>query len=88
MEALMTKTTMALVAAVLALGSVSAQAQGTTCKAQADEKKLARAAKNSFLKKCGDDANKACAADSTEKKLGGAAKSSHMKKCVGDKIGV
>jgi hypothetical protein len=81
----MTKTL--LVATVLALCVGSAQAQGVTCKAQAEEKKLAGAAKNSFLKKCGEEANKACAADSAEKKLAGAAKSSHMKKCVGDKIG-
>jgi hypothetical protein len=82
----MTKTMMLVAAAVLALGVSAAQAQDT-CKAQAAEKKLAGAAKNSFLKKCGEDANKACAADSAEKKLAGAAKSSHMKKCVGDKIG-
>jgi hypothetical protein len=82
----MTKTMMLVAAAVLALGVSTAQAQDT-CKAQAAEKKLAGAAKNSFLKKCGEDANKACAADSAEKKLAGAAKSSHMKKCVGDRIG-
>ena len=80
------KKTMLVMAALLALGAGSAQAQGTY-KAQAEEKKLAGAARNSFMKKCGEDANKACAADSTEKKLSGAAKSSHMKKCVGETIG-
>jgi hypothetical protein len=54
----MTKTMMLVAAAVLALGVSAAQAQDT-CKAQAAEKKLAGAAKNSFLKKCGEDANKA-----------------------------
>lgn len=80
----MTKTL--LFAAALALCASSAYAQDT-CKSQATAKKLAGAALNSFMKKCGDDANKACDADSKEKKLAGAAKSSHMKKCVGDKIG-
>ena len=82
----MTKTSMLLAVAMLALGANAGQAQGT-CKAQAEEKKLAGAARNSFMKKCGEDANKACAADTVDKKLAGAAKSSHMKKCVGDKIG-
>lgn len=59
------------------------------CDAKAAEKKLAGAAKNSFLKKCErvakEDAAKAdCDAKSAEKKLKGAAKNSFTKKCVAD----
>ena len=44
--------------ALLAASSLSAfaQAPASTCEAQAAEKKLAGAAKNSFLKKCERDA--------------------------------
>ena len=59
------------------------------CAARAAEKKLAGAAKNSFMKKCEADAmsppeNAACEATAKEKKLAGAAKNSFMKKCVAD----
>ena len=59
------------------------------CAARAAEKKVAGAAKNSFMKKCTADANAtpenaACAATAKEKKLAGAAKNSFMKKCVAD----
>lgn len=62
------------------------------CAARAAEKKLAGAAKNSFMKKCTADAkgagnpaeNAACAATAKEKKLAGAAKNSFMKKCTAD----
>jgi uncharacterized membrane protein len=81
-------TRMLLFAAALALSVVPVHAQGASCKAQAAEKKLHGAALNSFMKRCGTDAQKACEADSKEKKLAGAAKTSHMKKCVGDAIGI
>ena len=58
-----------------------------SCNDMALDKKLAGAAKNSFLKKCEKDAKATCAADSDEKKLSGAARSSHMKKCVKDAVG-
>ena len=61
------------------------------CDAKAAEKKLAGAAKTTFLKKCEKDANAAapkaaapaaeasdCAAKATDKKLAGAAKSAFM----------
>ena len=51
------------------------------CMTQATDKKLAGAAKTSFLKKCEMDACKAQAAD---KKLAGAAEASFTKKCVKD----
>ncbi len=59
------------------------------CAAKAAEKKLAGAAKNSFLKKCTADAHaaqgtNACDAVAKEKKLAGAAKNSFLKKCTAD----
>ncbi len=60
------------------------------CDAMAAEKKLAGAAKSSFLKKCTADtgtaapAADACAKQVEEKKLAGAAKASFMKKCEAD----
>jgi hypothetical protein len=58
------------------------------CAVQATEKKLAGAAKNSFMKKCEKDAGAAaggdCAAKAAEKKLAGAAKNSFVKKCEKD----
>jgi hypothetical protein len=75
-------------AAMAALLTSGAYAQmGATCAASATEKKLAGAAKSSFLTKCGDDAKKACDASATEKKLAGAARTSFTTKCVNDKVG-
>ena len=51
------------------------------CMTQATDKKLAGAAKTSFMTKCEKDACKAQAAD---KKLHGAAETSFVKKCVAD----
>ena len=65
----------------------SVLAQEATCQAAASEKKLAGAAKNSFLKKCEADATAKCEAASKEKKMAGAAKNSFEKKCVKDAIG-
>jgi hypothetical protein len=79
----------ALIASVtLALLSTLAHA-GPACDAQAAEKKLAGAAKNSFIKKCvkteaASGAGEACAAKAAEKKLAGAAKNSFVKKCEKD----
>jgi hypothetical protein len=82
----------ALIASVsLALLSTLAHA-GEACDAKAAEKKLAGAAKASFVKKCekeagAADAGAACAAkavDKNGKALAGAAKSSFMKKCEKD----
>lgn len=82
----MFKNVVFAVALILA-GSGSAFAQDATCTAKATEKKLAGAAKNSFLKKCEKDAVAACEVTSKEKKLAGAAKSSFSKKCVKDAVG-
>ena len=53
----------------------------------ATEKKLAGAAKTSFMKKCEKDAAAACEVAATERKLAGAAKNSNVKKCTKDAIG-
>ena len=60
----------------------------SSCSAQAVEKKLSGAAKNSFVKKCRKDAaasaKAACKAQAADKKLAGAAKRSFVKKCTKD----
>ncbi len=70
----------------LALMATMAHAADATCEAKAAEKKLAGAAKNSFMKKCEKDAaaSSPCAMQATEKKLHGAAKNSFVKKCEKD----
>jgi len=80
------RSTLALLALVAFSGATFAA--DATCDAQAAEKKLAGAAKTSFLKKCNADAMGAapnqCDAQATEKKLAGAAKTSFLKKCNAD----
>jgi len=85
----MNKCITVMVLALAGLAS-SAHAADAACEAKAGEKKLAGAAKNSFVKKCeresgGDGATqKACDAKAAEKKLAGAAKNSFIKKCTKD----
>lgn len=74
-----------LIAALTFTGSVFAQ--DATCAGNAAEKKLAGAAKNSFLKKCEKDAAAKCDVNAADKKLYGAAKNSFTKKCVKDAVG-
>lgn len=63
----------------------AALAADASCEAKAAEKKLAGAAKSSFMKKCEkDSALAACDATAAEKKLAGAAKNSFLKKCQAD----
>lgn len=63
----------------------TAFAADPACEAKAAEKKLAGAAKNSFMKKCEkDSAVAACDMRAAEKKLAGAAKNSFLKKCQAD----
>lgn len=76
--------TLALVAALAFAGSAVAQ---ETCTLAATEKKLAGAAKTSFMKKCQKDAQAKCDGEAKEKKLSGAAKNSFTKKCVADAVG-
>lgn len=86
-----------ITAALLSLGLLAGTAHASDaqakCEAQAAEKKLAGAAKNSFVKKCTEDAKAAtptaagadaCEKAAAEKKLAGAAKNSFMKKCAED----
>ena len=75
---------LALFASLIAF---SAAAEGPSCNASAAEKKLAGAAKNSFIKKCEKEAQASCEAQSGEKKLAGAAKNSFVKKCVKGAVG-
>jgi hypothetical protein len=78
---------MRLIAAALVLCLSAGSASAQSCTAQATEKKLAGAAKTSFLTKCERDAGEACEAQATERKLFGAARASFTKKCVGDAVG-
>ena len=64
-----------------------AQAQSPSCSIQAGDKKLAGAAKTSFMTKCQKDAGAACDKQAADKKLNGAAKTSFTKKCVTDATG-
>ncbi|MDN0076784.1 hypothetical protein QU481_18180 [Crenobacter sp. SG2303] len=73
----------------LASANVVAYAADNSCAAQAASKKLAGAAKNSFIKKCEKDSKAAspqamCEGKAAEKKLAGAAKNSFVKKCMKD----
>ncbi len=69
-----------------------ALAANADCEKKAEEKKLAGAAKNSFVKKCEKDAaggaaaaaSPMCEKSAADKKLAGAAKTSHVKKCMAD----
>lgn len=72
---------------VAALMPLASYAEGPTCNASAAEKKLAGAAKTSFLKKCERDAAAVCTTSAAEKKLAGAAKNSFTKKCTKDAVG-
>jgi hypothetical protein len=73
--------------AALALGGLSSFAHAQSCTVQAADKKLAGAAKTSFMTRCERDAGAACDKQAAEKKLSGAAKTSFTKKCVVDSVG-
>ena len=65
------------IASFLCAFAGSAMAQEASCSVQAGDKKLAGAAKTSFVKKC-------CDTQAAGKKLAGAAKTSFTTKCVKD----
>jgi hypothetical protein len=72
---------------LIALALLTAQAAfantaDSACMTAAKEKKLAGAARTSFVKKCESDAKAKCEIAATDKKLAGAAKASNVKKCV------
>ncbi|MBV8104011.1 MAG: hypothetical protein JO223_05175 [Hyphomicrobiales bacterium] len=77
----MTKT-VALAALALCLAEAPTLAFAEdSCMTQATDKKLAGAAKTSFMTKC---EKTACEAQAADKKLHGAAEASFVKKCVKD----
>lgn len=78
----------ALAAMSFAMVMMGVQAASASCTTDAGDKKLAGAAKTSFMKKCETDAATKCDASAAEKKLNGAAKTSFTKKCVSDATGV
>jgi hypothetical protein len=85
----MTKITLGAAIVLLAgvLLSAAARADNTTCMVTATDKKLAGAAKTSFMKKCESDAKATCDEAAVEKKLAGAAKTSFATKCLKDAVG-
>jgi hypothetical protein len=74
--------------AVLFAGLFATSAFAADCNKMADEKKLAGAARTSFVKKCEKDnatpVSAACEKSATDKKLAGAARTSHIRKCMAD----
>jgi hypothetical protein len=82
----MKKSTLTAVFTACALLAGQAFAATAECEAKAAEKKLAGAAKNSFIKKCETDMtpapSAACDKSATDKKLAGAARKSHVTKCT------
>jgi hypothetical protein len=79
----MTKT-LALAALALCLaGAPTLAFADDACTTQAMDKKLAGAAKTSFMKKCAKDS---CAAQAADKKLHGAAMTSFTNKCMKDAV--
>ena len=83
-----------LISLVLVAFAATSAYAADDCAARAAEKKLAGAAKTSFMKKCQADAGAtagpeaaACEGKAKEKKLAGAAKNSFVKKCVADAQG-
>ena len=78
---MMKRIFLAAIVAMFAIGSAVAQ---EACESKAvgkDGKRLAGAAKTSFMKKCMADTCEAKAVGSDGSKLSGAAKTSFMKKC-------
>lgn len=82
---------MKLLMAILCLGLLTATAQAadtpTTCTSSAVDKKLAGAAKTSFMTKCKLDTEARCNQAAIDKKLSGAARSSFTTKCLNDGVG-
>lgn len=76
-----------LVGCILSFYIANASAADLSCAAQATEKKLAGAAKTSFMNKCQRETKASCEAAAGEKKLAGAAKTSFTNKCMKDAVG-
>ena len=88
----MKKSLISIAFVTLGLFASHTFAANADCEAKAGEKKLAGAAKTSFVKKCEADAaaapaaaaDPACEKSAADKKLAGAAKTSHIKKCMAE----
>ena len=87
----MKKSLISIAFVTLGLFGGHASAANADCEAKASEKKLAGAAKTSFIKKCEAEAgaapaaaSPACEKSAADKKLAGAAKTGHIKKCMAD----
>jgi hypothetical protein len=78
---------MKAVVIALALSFAAGHASAASCSTEAAEKKLAGAAKTSFMNKCKSDATAACDKQAADRKLAGAAKTSFTTKCVQDSVG-
>ena len=79
---------MKTVAIIFASLCLTTAAMADSCADQAAAKKLAGAAKTSFMTKCTKDAQASCDTQAADKKLAGAAKTSFTKKCVTDATGM
>jgi hypothetical protein len=79
---------MKTVAIILASFCLTTAAMADSCADQSAAKKLAGAAKTSFMTKCAKDAQTSCDSQAADKKLAGAAKTSFTKKCVNDATGM
>ena len=77
----MTKTFALAALALCIAGAPTLAFAEDACVTQATDKKLAGAAKTSFMTKC---ERTACEGQAADKKLAGAAKTSFVKKCVSD----
>jgi len=77
----MTKTLALAALALCIAGAPTLAFAEDACMTQATDKKLAGAAKTSFMTKC---EKTACMAQAADKKLHGAAEASFVKKCVKD----
>lgn len=73
--------------AIVLIGFFGIAHAQNSCITKVAEKKLAGAAKTSFLKKCENEARVICENDDISKRLGGAARAAHVKKCVKDAVG-
>jgi hypothetical protein len=78
---------MKTIALAIALSFAASGAYAASCTVEAGSKKLAGAAKTSFMTKCESDAKASCEKEATGKKLSGAAKTSFTTKCVKDAVG-
>ncbi len=77
----MTKTFALAALALCIAGAPTLAFAEDACVTQATDKKLAGAAKTSFMTKC---ERTACEGQAADKKLAGAAKTSFVKRCVSD----